>query len=229
MHSSSPTRHCRRNLRSGLAGALYGCLTLLWFQPSAVAATLDTTERFSASYHLIYQIRDIATAASSKSAIGSGFQVSAEGHLITNYHVVSNYVRNPDSRRLEFLAEDGSVGALELLDFDVINDLALLKRSEADGLADFFPISDEALKEGQIIYAVGNPHDLGMTIVFGASNGMVEHSFNPQILFSGSLNPGMSGGPGLNAEGQVVGVNVATAGSQLSFLVPAAAVQALLG
>ena len=79
-----------------------------------------------------------------------------------------------------------------------------------------------------MIYALGNPHDLGITLKPGAFNGMVEHSYNPQILFSGSLNPGMSGGPGLLANGRVIGVNVATAGSGLSFLVPAAAVRELI-
>ena len=59
---------------------------------------------------------------------------------------------------------------------------------------------------------------------------MVERSFLPQILFSGSLNPGMSGGPVLDDRGHIVGVNVATRrdGQQISFLVPAEFAQALI-
>ncbi|MEM1432564.1 MAG: serine protease [Pseudomonadota bacterium] len=246
---------------------LIRCLFCALLLPlAAEVRALESTERFAEAYDLIYQIRDVASAASSKSAIGSGFQVSADGLIVTNYHVVSSYVSAPSSRNLEYLARDGSTGALTLVDFDVINDLALLARSSADRAgaaaegdavaidaiagaeadADttpamaaavevlaaperrYFEISRSAPEQGEIIYAIGNPHDLGMTLVFGASNGLVEHSFTPQILFSGSLNPGMSGGPGLNEAGEVVGVNVATAGSQLSFLVPAAAVSALL-
>ena len=54
----------------------------------------------------------------------------------------------------------------------------------------------------------------------GTYNGITAHSVYERIHFSGSVNPGMSGGPVLNQSGQVIGVNVATAGNQLGFLVP---------
>ena len=65
-------------------------------------------------------------------------------------------------------------------------------------------------------------------MVPGPTNGLVEHSYEDRLLFSGSLNPGMSGGPSLNSQGDVIGVNVATAGSQLSFLVPVKKVKRML-
>ena len=49
----------------------------------------------------------------------------------------------------------------------------------------------------------------------------MKNSDDSNILFSGSLNPGMSGGPTLNEQGSVIGVNVATSGNEISFLVPA--------
>ena len=67
---------------------------------------------------------------------------------------------------------------------------------------------------------MGNPHDLGMSIVEGTYNGLLEKSMYRKIHFSGSLNGGMSGGPALDNKGRVIGVNVATYGNQLSFLVP---------
>jgi hypothetical protein len=76
---------------------------------------------------------------------------------------------------------------------------------------------------------VGTPLDLGFTIVEGTYNGLLEHSLYEKIHFTGSINPGMSGGPALLPDGRVVGVNVATAGNQVSFLVPADYVLALLG
>ncbi|MFK7914836.1 MAG: S1C family serine protease [Pseudomonadales bacterium] len=203
---------------------LVAAIALLWLP--ALLQAQAATEQFADQYGLIYQIRDVASSASSKSSIGSGFQVSANGLIVTNFHVVSGFVNAPESRRIEYLDQDGNSGTLELLDFDVVNDLAVLRHPAPR--AEHFALASEPLIKGSLIYALGNPRDLGITLVFGANNGMVEHSYDPQILFSGSLNPGMSGGPGLNANGEVVGVNVATAGSQLSFLVPLEALQSLL-
>jgi len=56
----------------------------------------------------------------------------------------------------------------------------------------------------------------------------LQHSLYPKVHFTGSLNPGMSGGPTLTHAGRVVGVNVATEGEQISYLVPAERVKVLL-
>ena len=51
------------------------------------------------------------------------------------------------------------------------------------------------LPKGERIYAMGNPLDLGFTIVEGTYNGLVDKSYDERIHFSGAINPGMSGGP----------------------------------
>ncbi len=194
---------------------------LLFFMAHAAIAQ----ESFEEYYDLVYQIRVVSPQAGSKSSIGSGFQVSKDGLIITNYHVVSAYVQSPETHEIEYQSHTGLKGGLELLDFDVVNDLALLRHSNPSERVLSFASSE--LKKGETVYALGNPRDYGTSLVKGPNNGMVEHSYDDQILFSGSLNPGMSGGPALNADGEVVGVNVATAGSQLSFLVPAAKAELL--
>jgi len=190
--------------------------------PAASAAT----PQLANYYELIYQIRVVARRAGSKSSIGSGFQVSADGLIVTNFHVVAGAVNSPDSHRIEYLDQAGNSGELLLLDFDVVNDLALLRHPAP--AERHFQVETGEVTKGAMLYALGNPHDLGVTLKQGAFNGYVEHSYDRQILFSGSLNPGMSGGPSLLSDGRVVGVNVATAGSDLSFLVPAAAVASLI-
>jgi hypothetical protein len=75
--------------------------------------------------------------------------------------------------------------------------------------------------KGASLYSLGNPMDLGFSIVEGTNNGLMKHSEDKNILFSGSLNPGMSGGPTLDANGNIIGINVATSGNEISFLVPA--------
>ena len=174
----------------------------------------------------IYQIVVNENETGNKSALGSGFQVSSEGHIVTNYHVVSGYIFEPDQRWLQFVDYAGNTGRLELIDFDVINDVALLKAEDIG--FQYFEISRLAYRKGDRIFAMGNPHDYGMLVVDGAYNGIAENSHIQKILFSGSLNSGMSGGPAIDVEGRIVGVNVATAGSQLSFLVPADKVAALI-
>jgi len=140
--------------------------------------------------------------------------------------VASHQLGQAFTYRIEYAAQDGSTGDLELLDFDVVSDLALLKHPNPTD--DYFTLQQKLPEKGVHAYALGNPGDWGMVMVPGPTNGFVQHSYEQRVLFSGSLNPGMSGGPSLNAEGDVIGVNVATAGSQLSFLVPAKKAQQLL-
>ena len=173
----------------------------------------------------IVQIRTLLQAAGRQSSIGSGFLVSADGLAITNYHVVSQFALDPRTYRLEYLAPDGARGPLQLLAFDVAHDLAVVKVDRA-GLP-FFEFDPRALggrlPKGERIYAMGNPLDLGFTIVEGTYNGLVDKSYDERIHFSGGINPGMSGGPVTSAEGRVVGINVSKLlqGELLGFLVPA--------
>jgi len=173
----------------------------------------------------ILQVRTLLQAAGRQTTLGSGFLVSADGLAITNYHVVSQYALDPRTYRLEYLAPDGAKGPLQLLAFDVPHDLAVVKVDKA-GLP-FFDFDPRALgarlPKGERIYAMGNPLDLGFTIVEGTYNGLVDKSYDERIHFSGAINPGMSGGPVAGNDGRVVGVNVAKRldGEQVGFLVPA--------
>jgi S1-C subfamily serine protease len=173
----------------------------------------------------LLQIRTLVADAGRQTSIGSGFLVSADGLAITNYHVVSQVALEPKTYRLEYAAADGSHGDVSLLAVDLPNDLAIIKLAKTD--APFFAFDEAAiadrLPKGERLFSMGNPLDLGFTISEGTYNGLVGHSYNDRIHFTGALNPGMSGGPTVTAEGRVVGVNVATqrGGQLVSFLVPA--------
>jgi S1-C subfamily serine protease len=180
----------------------------------------------------LLQIRTLVEAAGRQSSIGSGFLVSADGLAVTNYHVVSQYALEPKTYRLEFARPDGTQGALKLLAIDVANDLAIVRLEGAN--LPHLSFDDAALANtsprGERLYAMGNPLDLGFTIVEGTYNGFVEKSYNPRIHFTGAINPGMSGGPAVTAAGNVAGINVAKRldGELVSFLVPAGKAAALL-
>jgi serine protease Do len=180
----------------------------------------------------LLQIRTLVADAGRQISIGSGFLVSADGLAITNYHVVSQVALEPKTYRLEYVAADGSHGDVSLLGIDLPNDLAIVRLDKHD--APFFSFDkiamDGGMPKGERLYSMGNPLDLGFTIIEGTYNGLVEHSYNDRVHFSGALNPGMSGGPTVNSEGLVVGINVATrrGGQLVSFLVPARFAAALL-
>jgi len=176
-------------------------------------------EFFSASQKQVFQVRVIDNSSGKKFAIGSGFSVSADGLIATNYHVVSDAVIEPGRFRLEYVASDGRTGPLRVLDVDVVHDLAVaVSNRSGDGYFSFRPVQ---MQKGNRIFSMGNPLDLGMTIIEGTYSGLIEESLYEKILFSGSLNPGMSGGPTIDTTGSVIGINVSTAGNEISFLVPA--------
>ena len=206
--------------------------------PSLSWAT--ATSLFSELKQSVYQIRVIDIGSGDKFTIGSGFQISAQGHIATNFHVVSSYVHEPEKYRLEIVSTDNAnssnneeeTQAAILLTFDVIHDLAILSFDDTHELdpaleQEFLPLANKPLNKGDRIYSMGNPHDLGMTIIEGNYNGLLQSSRYQKILFSGSLNPGMSGGPAINDKGEVIGINVSTQGDEISYLVPVSYLQAL--
>ncbi|MCE9670251.1 serine protease [Myxococcus stipitatus] len=197
--------------------------------PAAPPAVLPpaTHELFQRIQDRVAQVRIIERRSGTRSSIGSAFFVSAEGHAITNYHVVSDVVLHPEDYTAELvLRRGGDPVPARLVDVDVVHDLAVI-RIEAP-VAHFFALEDREPPQGTRLYAMGNPHDLGTTIVEGTFNGLIQDSLYERIHFSGAINPGMSGGPTLTGEGRVVGVNVATMGNQLGFLVPMKHARALL-
>ncbi len=184
----------------------------------ASQAATDTSSIYEEVESSVYQVRVINIETGKKVAIGSAFVVQQSDILATNYHVVSEYVNDPDVFRLEYLSTDGKSGPLELLDLDVIHDLAVVKSESNRGK----PLEiAEVPDKGARLFSLGNPLDLGFSIVTGTNNGIMAQDEDGNILFSGSLNQGMSGGPTLNESGKVVGINVATQGNSLGFLVPA--------
>jgi len=184
--------------------------------------TEDVFQRFSDS---VVRIQVVEKGSGAKAVVGTGFFATAKGHIVTNYHVVSKLVHHPERYRAEYLRSDEDPIALEVHAIDVVHDLALVRGGETRPSLLMEPVK---LEKGTRLYALGHPHDLGLSIVEGTYNGHLEHRLYEKIHFTGSLNPGMSGGPTITRDGRVVGVNVSTAGNQVSFLVPIDRVRALL-
>lgn len=186
-------------------------------------AGVDVFDRFAPA---VAAIRVMETNSNAKSASGSGFFVTADGHLVTNYHVIADWVLTPARYAVEVDFPGDTTARAEVLAVDVVNDLAVLRVDAPQRVVLRF--ARAGASQGDRLYAFGFPGDMGITIVEGTYNAYVEHMYHPRLHFTGSLNPGMSGGPTVNRAGEVVGVNVATAGNQLSMLVPAAHADSLL-
>jgi serine protease Do len=221
----------------GALGALAAAAHVGLAAPATAAGELPATataaERiFATAPQRLLQIRTVVAGADRQSSLGSGFVVTSDGLAITNYHVVSQAALEPGTYRLQYTAADGGRGDLRLVAIDLPNDLALVRLDTPP--ASFFTFDEAAmtrgLPRGERLYSMGNPLDLGFTIVEGTYNGLVERSYNERVHFTGALNPGMSGGPAVTADGAVVGVNVAksSGGELVSFLVPARFAAALL-
>ena len=187
---------------------------LIWFQP---ASALESKEIYQLNENSIFQIRVLNRETGKKSSIGSGFIVNDGLHIATNFHVISKIILEPELFYITFKAKNGREGELKLIAMDVAHDLALLVSSEHLGK----PIVTADLPpKGAPVYAMGNPLDLGLSLAVGTNGGILNQTDDSRILFSGSLNPGMSGGPTFNENGKVIGINVATARNDISFIVP---------
>lgn len=172
----------------------------------------------------VVQIRTINSATGQKQAIGSGFIIGDGSFLATNYHVIAPAATR-NNFKIDYLDQNNGQADLQLHAVDIINDLAILKAAKVVGKPlEFAP----GQNQGEALFSLGNPNDFGFVIVEGSNNGFQKNTATPRLLFSGALNSGMSGGPTLNSDGQVVGINVATQGNGLGFIVPVAALEKLL-
>ncbi|NUZ04279.1 S1C family serine protease [Piscinibacter koreensis] len=195
--------------------------------------SLSARKIYEQSRSRLVQIRTLLKGRASQTSVGSGFFVTPEGHIVSNFHVVADAALKPERHDLVYVTADGREAPVQILQIDVLHDLALLKAADPQPRSfeslEFRPEA-EALAQGERIYSLGNPLDVGFAFTQGTYNGMVRRSFYPQIFFGGALSAGMSGGPALDEEGRVVGINVARRGDgeQVSFLVPATFASQLL-
>src|SRR5579859_4088199 len=162
-------------------------------------------------------------------ALGSGFIVDAQGHVVTNAHVVEQ----ADQVRVK-LADEREFDA-KVKGRDPKLDLALLELVGAQGLPYVSLGSSEALRVGEYVVAIGNPFGLGNTVTTGIvsakSRAIGAGPYDDFIQTDASINPGNSGGPLFNLKGEVVGINTAINpnGRGIGFAIPSDALKEVLG
>lgn len=139
-----------------------------------------------------------------RQSLGSGFIVSTDGYVLTNYHVVKGAdeitVRLSDRRELK----------AKLVGADKRSDIAVLKINAKNLPVVTIGHSDK-LKPGQWVFAIGSPFGFDYTVTAGivsaVGRNLPDESYVPFIQTDVAINPGNSGGPLFNMDGEVVGIN----------------------
>jgi len=155
----------------------------------------------------IFGIPEITGDASPIS--GSGFIVSTDGYILTNYHVIEIAQRNELPIRV--VLNDGTTYEAKVVGFEESNDVAVLK-IDATGLIPVHIGNSDNTRVGQTVYAVGNPFgDLVYTMTDGIVSALdrvvsVEGKSIRTFQFSAAVNSGNSGGPIYNKYGEVIGI-----------------------
>jgi serine protease Do len=144
-----------------------------------------------------------------RQSLGSGFIISSDGYIVTNYHVIAN-AKQITVRLGQTQAEEYDA---QVVGVDELTDLALIKISAQQPLPTLPLGTSATLKVGEWVIAIGNPFGLDQTVTAGivsAKGRMLGAGpYDDFIQTDASINPGNSGGPLLNLNGEVVGVNSA--------------------
>jgi serine protease Do len=151
---------------------------------------------------------------------GTGFVINADGYILTNHHVVEG------ADRLMVRLTDGRSLRAEAIGSDPDTDIALIKVDSSRALP-YAPMGDsDTLRVGEWVVAIGNPlayeHTVTVGVVSYIGRKLFDASLDHYIQTDAAINFGNSGGPLINARGEVVGINAAISSraANIGFAVP---------
>lgn len=171
-------------------------------------AVISVTEKVSPSVVNI-KVKKKSRSRFGSGAGGSGFIISPEGFIVTNNHVVE------DSENLEIELQDGRNYHADLVGLDPYTDLAVLK-IYTENLPHVSFLENTNLQVGQLAIAIGNPFGFQCTVTTGVISALgrtlqsrTGRMIDNVIQTDAALNPGNSGGPLVDSNSRVIGVNTA--------------------
>ena len=139
-----------------------------------------------------------------ESSLGSGVIVSEEGHILTNHHVVAGM------ETIAVQLGDGRTLPAQLIGTDEVTDVAILKITAPNLVP--LPLGDsDAVRVGQMVFAVGNPFGFQASVTQGIISAKDRRAFEDSgvefLQTDAAVNEGNSGGPLLNLRGEIIGIN----------------------
>jgi len=201
------------------------CGLLLGFAPSLIGQSKLSPEVLYKDASPAVVLIEVPGADGKTAKTGSGLLVSADGKLLTNYHVVS-HAKKATVR----LANGDAYDLVEVLAVDKRKDIAFLKIPAVD-----LPVvklgRSNAVDIGQTVYSIGNPLGLQNTLSQGLVSGVRDMDGYRLFQMTAPISPGSSGGPVFNASGEVIGIAVLTItdGQNLNFAIPIDYARGMLG
>src|SRR3954454_23454437 len=198
---------------------------LKWSEPTAVSGNGSTPEEqnnidiYKAAREATVYItsttvrRDFFYGPVASQSLGSGFLINEAGFILTNFHVISG------SSRIQVTLPDQTQYFATALDTDRSDDLALIKIDPKRKVESLRLGDSEHLQVGQKVLAIGDPFGLEGTLTVGvvssigrAIEGENQQRLEGMIQTDAAINGGNSGGPLLDSNGTVIGINTAILG-----------------
>ena len=146
-------------------------------------------------------------SADGRVALGSGFAISDDGYIATNYHVIEG------AQKISVVTFDNKVYEARVIGTDIKTDIALIKIASQEPLLPIEFGDSDKVKIGDWVLAIGNPFGLGSSVTAGIisakSRDIDSGPYDDYLQTDASINQGNSGGPMFDMEGKLIGINTA--------------------
>lgn len=204
----------------------------------SVVSIVSTTSASSSSSSLYDYLNGGGSDSGATESAGTGIIVSTDGYIMTNYHVVDG------AKSVSVQLNDGTTyDNVTIVGHDPLNDIAFLKIKNVTGLTAATLGNSSTLRQGQQVVAIGNAlgqyqntvtsgivSGTGRPVTAGSEDSSSTEQLEDLIQTDAAINSGNSGGPLVNLEGQVIGMNTAVASDaqSIGFAIPVNATKGVL-
>lgn len=160
----------------------------------------------------------ITTVTSNGGSLGSGFLVSSDGTIVTNYHVI----KDAQGLGVKFAQDKELITNVSVIKTDAIRDIALLRITTPVNITPLTMGNSDQITVGERVVAIGNPKGFSNTVSDGLVSAVRDTDGIKQIQISVPISPGSSGGALINMRGEVIGITTSSydQAQNLNFAIP---------